>query len=310
MSDPSLVGVPLFTRGNREAIKFAFLVGELNPIASFEKSWSRHVSILGVMEARVYEYLLAVSKIRLSPSRVNDFNNCPQLYKYRVIDQLPEEISLPAERGTLVHTILHDLFEFPTTERTIAAARELFPSRWLDQLEGTPELKTLVTNEKEWRDRVESLLETYFALEEPRGFEPTHREFHVEMDLSESVYLHGYVDRLDVASTGEVRIVDYKTGKSPRPGWEEKALFQLRIYALIYWRNSGVLPRLLQLMYLGDGQILRNTPVAFDLVATEKKLHHIADEITKAESTGYWPTKPSRLCDWCSFKTICPAFTN
>ena len=52
-----------------------------------------------------------MSKVRLSPSRVNDFNNCPQLYKYRAIDQLPEEISLDAERGTLVHSILHDLFD-------------------------------------------------------------------------------------------------------------------------------------------------------------------------------------------------------
>ena len=43
------------------------------------------------------------------------------------------------------------------------------------------------------------------------------------------LYLHGYVDRLDVAPTGEVRIVDYKTGKSPKPGWEAKALFQLQV---------------------------------------------------------------------------------
>ena len=75
------------------------------------------------MVAYLYEYLPTVSKIRLSPSRVNDFQNCPQLYKYRVIDQLPEKVSLDAERGTLVHTVLHDLFEYPAAERTITAAR-------------------------------------------------------------------------------------------------------------------------------------------------------------------------------------------
>lgn len=310
MNDPALVSVPLLAWGDREAIELAFCVGELNSITCSEISWSRHESILGVTVASLYEYLLAVSKIRLSPSRVNDFNNCPQLYKYRVIDQLPEAISLDAERGTLVHTILHDLFEFPATERTFAAARELLPSLWRKQMEEIPELRTLISNEKEWTDRVEALLETYFTLEEPSTFEPTHREIHVEMDLSESVYLHGYVDRLDVAPTGEVRIVDYKTGKSPRPGWEEKALFQLRIYALIYWRNCGVLPRLLQLIYLGNGEILRNSPVEFDLVATEKKLLRIAEEIIAAHATHYWPAKPSRLCDWCSFKPICPAFVD
>ena len=251
-----------------------------------------------------------MSKIRLSPSRVNDFNNCRQLYKYRVIDQLPEAVSLDAERGTLVHAVLHDLFESTAADRTIDTARDLLPSRWRDQMEEKPELKILVTNEKEWIDRAGALLATYFLLEEPGAFEPTHREIHVEMDLSDEVYLHGYVDRLDVAPTGEVRIIDYKTGKSPKPGWEEKALFQLRIYALIYWRTWGVLPRLLQLMYLGDGQLLRNSPTDFELTATEKQLLRIADEIIKAEATDQWPAKPSRLCDWCSFKSICPAFNN
>ncbi|MFM7860544.1 MAG: PD-(D/E)XK nuclease family protein, partial [Candidatus Nanopelagicaceae bacterium] len=35
----------------------------------------------------------------------------------------------------------------------------------------------------------------------------------ISLDLP--IQLHGYVDRIDVATTGEVRIVDYKTGKSP-----------------------------------------------------------------------------------------------
>ena len=44
--------------------------------------------------------------LRLSPSRINDFLNCPQLYKYRAIDQLPEPPSLEAERGKLIHSVL------------------------------------------------------------------------------------------------------------------------------------------------------------------------------------------------------------
>jgi putative RecB family exonuclease len=52
-----------------------------------------------------------MDQLRLSPSRINDFNNCPQLYKYRTIDLLPEPPSIDAERGTLIHTILEDLFE-------------------------------------------------------------------------------------------------------------------------------------------------------------------------------------------------------
>jgi putative RecB family exonuclease len=248
-----------------------------------------------------------MEKLRLSPSRVNDFTNCPQLYKYRSILNLPEEISLDAERGKLVHSVLEDLFEIPRLERDQAQATSLLPSAWQRQIAEKPELEQLVTNQQEWMDRAKSLLQTYFSLEDPTTFDATYRELHLEKDFSDQIYLHGYVDRLDIAPTGEVRIVDYKTGKSPKPGWEEKALFQLRVYALLYWRNEGVLPRLLQLLYLGDGNTVKSSPTEKELEATERILRNIGDEILTAIDTDFFPPKKSRLCDWCSFKNICPA---
>jgi len=245
--------------------------------------------------------------LRLSPSAVSEYENCPQLYKYRKIDKLPEPPSLDAERGTLIHTILQDLFEFPSQERTPQTAIDLLPSRWAAQLEGKPALLEMVSSEKEWLDRASSLLQTYFTLENPSTFEPTHREMHLEDDFDSDIYLHGYVDRLDVAPTGEVRIIDYKTGKSPRPGWEDKALFQLRVYALLYWKNTGVLPRLLQLIYLGDGRIVKSNPTMAEIESAEKVLRRVAQDILNSIEKKYWPPKPSRLCDWCYFKSICPA---
>ena len=248
-----------------------------------------------------------MEQLRLSPSRVNDFTNCPQLYKYRAILNLPEAISLDAERGKLVHAVLEDLFEFPRPERNVSSALSLLPEAWQKQLAGKPELEALVTDHKEWMDRAESLLQTYFTLEDPSSFESTYRELHLEKNFTDEIYLHGYVDRLDVAPTGEVRIVDYKTGKAPKPGWEEKALFQLRVYALLYWRNEGVLPKLLQLLYLGDGKTVKSSPNEKELEATERILKNIGDEILTAIETDFFPPKKSRLCDWCSFKNICPA---
>jgi putative RecB family exonuclease len=221
---------------------------------------------------------------------------------------MPEKISLDAERGKLVHAVLEDLYELPRAGRDINSALELLPRKWQEHLAAKPEIAAEITNEKEWMDRAESLITTYFTLENPANFDPTFRELHLERDLSDEVYLHGYVDRLDVAPTGEVRIVDYKTGKSPKPGWEEKALFQLRVYALLYWRNEGVIPKLLQLIYLGDSRVVKSEPTEAQLVATERILGNIADEILTAIETDHFPTKKSRLCDWCSFKEICPAF--
>lgn len=42
----------------------------------------------------------------LSPSRASDFMQCPLLYRFRVIDRLPEKPSEAATRGTLVHAVL------------------------------------------------------------------------------------------------------------------------------------------------------------------------------------------------------------
>jgi len=69
--------------------------------------------------------------LRLSPSAVSEYENCPQQYKYRKIDKLPEPPSLDAERGTLVHTVLQDLFDLPAADRNVQAAIDLLPSRWV-----------------------------------------------------------------------------------------------------------------------------------------------------------------------------------
>jgi putative RecB family exonuclease len=75
---------------------------------------------------------------------------------------------LDAERGTLVHTVLHDLFESIAENRTPQTAIDLLPSRWKAQIKAKPELIDLVSNEKEWLDRAASLLETYFTVEDPK----------------------------------------------------------------------------------------------------------------------------------------------
>ena len=310
MGDPTFVGMPLFSRCDGKAVQLSLWIGQLNAITGSEIPKIRHGSILGEIvgeSTSIFRQVSDEKKLRLSPSAVSEYENCPQLYKYRKIEKLPEPPSLDAERGTLVHTILQDLFEFPSAQRLPQTALDLLPSRWSAQLEGKPELKAMVTNEKEWLDRATSLLTTYFTLENPSTFEATHREMHLENDFDTDVYLHGYVDRLDIAPTGEVRVVDYKTGKSPKPGWEERALFQLRVYALLYWKATGVLPQLLQLIYLGDGRVVKSNPTMNDIESAEKVLHRVAKDIFISIQKDYWPPKPSRLCDWCFFKSICPA---
>ena len=57
----------------------------------------------------------------LSPSRAADFMTCPLLYRFRVVDRIPEAPSPAATRGTVVHAVLERLFDLPAAERTLDA---------------------------------------------------------------------------------------------------------------------------------------------------------------------------------------------
>lgn len=250
--------------------------------------------------------------LSLSPSRVSDFKTCPLLYRFRAIDRLPEPPSRDAVRGTLVHAVLERLFDVPAAQRTAEHARGLAASQWQLMVADDPDLAELVgtapADTEGWLAETARLLDTYFSLEDPRRLEPAERELLLEVQLDEATQVKGIIDRVDVAPTGEVRVVDYKSGKAPNPLFEQRALFQLRVYALLLWRVRGRLPAMLQLIYLSDGQIVRLTPDEDDLVALEKTLRALAAAIGRARDARDFRASTSRLCDWCPHQALCPAW--
>ena len=248
----------------------------------------------------------------LSPSRAADFKQCPLLYRFRSIDRLDEAPSPAAARGTLVHAVLEELFELPAAERTPEAAVGLVPGRWQALVEERPELAEMIADDESrtkdsWFAEAAALVERWFTLEDPSRLEPSRREVKVEVEL-EGLTLRGIIDRVDVAPTGEVRIVDYKTGRSPSERFEGKALFQMKFYGLVHWRTTGRVPDLLQLVYLRDGQVIRYAPDEADLLALERNVRAVSSAIQQASVTGDFRPSPSRLCSWCDFKPLCPAF--
>jgi len=246
----------------------------------------------------------------LSPSRAADFMTCPLLYRFRVIDRIVEAPSAAATRGTVVHAVLERLFDLPAADRTLDHARTMVGPEWEALLEAEPELAQLLDEgAPTFLSDAGDLLATYFHLEDPTRLEPAERELRVQVELDSGLALRGFVDRLDVTSGGDMRVVDYKTGRAPSPGFEAKAMFQMRFYALVLWKLKGVVPRLLQLMYLGSGEVLRYEPDEADLRATEVKVQALWRAIERATETGDWRPSPSRLCDWCDHRdTRCPAW--
>jgi putative RecB family exonuclease len=236
---------------------------------------------------------------------------CPLLYRFRVIDRLPEPPTTATARGTLVHAALERLFDLPAADRTRERARTLVIPEWERLAAAAPDLAALFPDETElasWLTSATAILDAYFTLEDPRRLEPAERECYVETTLEGGLRLRGYIDRLDVAPSGDIRIVDYKTGRAPREAYEGSALFQMKFYALVIWRLRGQIPKLLQLMYLAEGEVLRYSPDESDLLATERKVSALWKAIERARDTADWRPRPSKLCDWCNHKALCPEF--
>ena len=65
---------------------------------------------------------------------------------------------------------------------------------------------------------------------------------------------------------------------------------------------------MLQLIYLGDGQVLRYRPDEQDLLAVERKVNALWKAIQRAAETGDWRPRKSALCGWCAHQALCPEF--
>jgi putative RecB family exonuclease len=184
------------------------------------------------------------SRPALSPSRAADFKQCPLLYRFRAIDRLPEPTSQAQLRGSVVH---EELYSLPAPERVPDAAISLLDSAADRVLAADPELAAGISDEQRsvLLAEAKALLSGYYRLEDPTRFDPQSCEQRIEVELADGTLLRGFIDRIDVAATGELRVVDYKTGKAPpeaRALAEFKAMFQMKFYAVALLRSSTTPP--------------------------------------------------------------------
>ncbi|MGF0310105.1 RecB family exonuclease [Rhodococcus sp. IEGM1428] len=246
----------------------------------------------------------------LSPSRAGDFKQCPLLYRFRAVDRIPEVSTEAQVKGTVVHAALEALYALPAQDRVPTTARDLVDPAWERVVAQSPAIESLVPADERtaFLDRARALVAGYYELEDPTHFEPESCEQRVEIDLDDGTPLRGFIDRIDVAPNGMIRVVDYKTGRAPREFTESKALFQMKFYAVMIMRMRGVVPAQLKLMYLADKQELTYAPDEDELRRFERMLSAIWKAILAAGETGDFRAKKGALCKWCDHQALCPEF--
>lgn len=247
----------------------------------------------------------------LSPSRAGDFKSCPQLFKFRAIDKLPEPTTTYQARGTTAHLALERFYDLPAPERTAERLYQLFRDAWTE-LRTTDDYAQLFDDEdaeRRWGLESLGLLANYFALEDPGAITPLDRELDMLEDI-DGMSIRGILDRIDETDDGELVILDYKTGKAPPERYAMSAFFALKIYALLIRKRTGRTPVEVRLLYLNGPVLYRLAIDDQTLDATERGLRALWDRIGEAIDTNRFPPKPGPLCDWCSFKDQCPAWTH
>lgn len=253
--------------------------------------------------------------LQFSHSRMSLYRECPQKYKFRYIDKLPEEPKPYFAFGSSIHSALEFLYDvkappFPT----LAAVQAAFKKDW-EQL--TPEQKGYSDPDKAASDYVNGLtmLEGYYK-KHKAGFEiPVSVEFRTKVPV-DGLDVTVIVDRIDHLGGGKLRIVDYKTGKNVSREPDQLYMYQKIIEASAELRFKAAQKTGMKESAISvDQLVFYHVPSLSEDVSPRATDKEIAAFWEKAllvgeniRSAKFDPQPEERKCRWCDYKSHCPVY--
>lgn len=258
----------------------------------------------------------------LSPSSLGTFQTCPLQYKLSRIDKLADPPTVPTILGNWVHDTLEDLINLPAEERTLQTAMKLLADQWKTPKTGDDgeamnswqeEMLTVETDEAELRDirwRARWAIENYFKLEDPTALNVGAAETELLLKIN-GVPIRGYVDRWDHSDGDRISITDYKSGKTPQKRYQPKYFQQLAIYARGMSLYLDKEPDMMSLLFLKFGDRVERKVTPKVIQDIEDTLAEAWEAITIRCDREYFeptPEKAGPLCNYCSYRSICPVY--
>lgn len=130
-------------------------------------------------------------------------------------------------------------------------------------------------------------------------------EQHFEFIYNDRCIIHGFIDRIDYNSKGELRVLDYKTSKQIYKDDKIKTPLQMVIYALACKNLYGKIPIefVYDFIFLGEEQYACSNGY---LARGEKKLNKLLDSINDCVLTNEFSPNPTPLCYWCDYAKHTP----
>lgn len=242
------------------------------------------------------------SPIRLSFSRIDTYLSCPLKYRFAYVDRLPQEPSPDLSWGTSVHAALEawwdqKLAEPPPLEVLFQALYD----NWDDTgFEGMPREEKL-----KWYTRAREVLARHHERHAAAYVPAVACEQGFALDLGAGVEVTGVIDHVARSASGGIGVVDWKTNRKAKPRKQVAESLQLAIYWLAAVDLWGHEPEWVAFDFVVPGIRVAVDRDELDTEQAVATIHRVADEIRSA--TSFAPT-PSRLCGWCDYRGVCPAF--
>lgn len=245
-----------------------------------------------------------------SYSKLDTFRKCPMKYRFKYIEHRePAFEGIELFLGNRVHEALKDLYlDLSRYGDDRSALLDFYERRWDEAWR--PEVRVVKPNTvvDDYFEQGEDCINTFYERNYP--FDQNHTlalEHSVEfvLDQRRERWFRGRVDRVAWRGDGTYEIHDYKTSRlSPRFPFRPDADEQLSLYQVaLESMHRGARPVELVWHFLQSGECFRLRREESDLVQIVNETNRFIDEI---ESERQFPARPSRLCDWCEFREICP----
>lgn len=242
------------------------------------------------------------NRLRLSFTRVDTFEQCPRRFRYQYVDGLPQAAAPQLSFGSSIHGALEWLYdrkhpELPSLEDTLQALFDAWDSSGYAEVDRDEQMRAYA--------HARDVVTAFHARVSAEGFRlPAATEAWFELPVGDDIVVVGAIDRVDVDADGALHVVDYKTNRRARSRSQVRGSLQLAIYALATRELYGRLPETVALDFVVPGVRVAVPVAELDLEAVPERLVAVAARIRAGEDT---PT-PNRLCDWCDFRAICPAW--
>lgn len=245
----------------------------------------------------------------LSPSSIATFQQCPLKYKFSRIDGLIEPPTEATLRGNFVHSVLEHFYALPSSQRTLLTAKDIAKDIWdKEYLERVSMYVKTEEGLRAFRWSSWWCVENLFLMENPQEIDLDGIETEINGEIG-GVKIKGFIDRWYRDTDSQIIIGDYKTGKAPSPRYREDKYFQLFLYAYALEQQLGEIVKEIELLFIKDSVRLNKPVTDQDRMMVKNTVVSVRNQIDQRCESGLFEPIKHKLCDWCTYKPICPAWS-